>query len=156
VRDRIDRLLGANGTRSADALHQELGRIMWHHCGMARNRQGLEQALMLVRDLRTRFWRDVRVTGTNDEFNVALEKALRVADFMEFAEVVVRDALAREESCGAHFREEHQTADGEALRDDEHFCHVAAWEFRGADAAPALHVEPLNFENVHLATRSYK
>jgi succinate dehydrogenase / fumarate reductase flavoprotein subunit len=156
VRSRIARLLDAKGTRTVDSLHQELGRIMWDHCGMSRNKAGLEKAIGMIGELRERFWREVRVPGVNEEYNVALEKALRVADFMEFADVICRDALTREESCGAHLREESQTADGEAVRDDEAFCHVAAWEYKGDGAPPERHVEPLVFENVKLATRSYK
>jgi succinate dehydrogenase / fumarate reductase flavoprotein subunit len=153
---RIERLFAAKGARTVDSLHQELGRIMWSSCGMARKGAGLESALGSIADLRERFWRDVRVVGANEEYNVALEKALRVADYMEFAEVLCRDALARVESCGAHFREESQTPDGEALRDDASYCHVAAWEYKGVGEAPAMHVEPLKFENVELATRTYK
>lgn len=156
VSTRIKRLVDSKGDRTVDSLHQELGRIMWDHCGMARNGPGLTQALGLIEGLRDRFWSEVRVPGENEEFNVSLERALRVADHMEFAEVLCRDALARDESCGAHFREEHQTADGEAQRDDEHFCHVAAWEFKGVGTPAALHVEPLKFESVQLATRSYR
>ena len=156
VRDRIAKLVNVKGTRTADELHRELGQVMWHHCGISRNKADLEQAIGKIAALREKFWTDVRVTGTNDEYNVALEKALRVADFLEFADVIVRDAIVREESCGAHLREEHQTADGEAKRDDDRFCHVAAWEFTGVGAEPVRHVEPLTFENVHLATRSYK
>ena len=156
VTARIKRLVDSKGDRTVDSLHQDLGRIMWDHCGMARNGPGLTKALGLIADLRERFWREVRVPGENEEFNVSLERALRVADHMEFADVLCRDALARDESCGAHFREEHQTADGEAQRDDEHFCHVAAWEFKGVGTPAALHVEPLKFESVQLATRSYR
>jgi succinate dehydrogenase / fumarate reductase flavoprotein subunit len=156
VRSRIDQLVGAKGNRTVDSLHQELGGIMWNHCGMARNASGLRTAIGMIGDLRARFWREVRVPGVNEEYNVALEKALRVADYMEFAEVICRDAIAREESCGAHFREESQTADGEAVRDDNRFCHVAAWEHKGTGEAPELHTEPLTFENVRLATRTYK
>jgi succinate dehydrogenase / fumarate reductase flavoprotein subunit len=153
---RIQRLLSARGTRTVDELHHELGTVMWDHCGMARSQEGLERAIALIADLRERFWREVRVPGVNEEYNVALEKALRVADFMEFADVICQDALARRESCGAHFREEYQTPDGEALRDDDRFCHVAAWEHRGVGETPALHQEPLRFENVKLTTRTYK
>jgi succinate dehydrogenase / fumarate reductase flavoprotein subunit len=156
VRARIEQLLAARGTRTVDSLHQELGRIMWDHCGMSRNAQGLSKAITLIADLRERFWRDVRVPGVNEEYNVALEKALRVADFMEFADVICRDALARNESCGAHFREEFQTPDGEAVRDDTNFCQVSAWEFQGVGEAPAMHHEPLRFDNVKLTTRTYK
>jgi succinate dehydrogenase / fumarate reductase flavoprotein subunit len=156
VQSRVQRLLRANGKRSVESLHQELGRIMWDHCGMARNEQGLTKGIEMIAELRERFWREARVPGENEEYNMALERALRVADFMEFADVLCRDALARNESCGAHFREEYQTADGEAKRDDDRFCHVAAWEFTGVGAAPEMHAEPLKFESVQLATRSYK
>ena len=154
--DRIRRLLSAGGTRPVESLHQELGRIMWDHCGMARTREGLTRGLERIAELRERFWHEVRVPGVNEEFNVSLEKALRVADYMEFADVICHDALAREESCGAHFREEFQTADGEARRDDDRFCHVAAWEYRGDGQLPRRHEEPLVFENMKLATRSYR
>jgi succinate dehydrogenase / fumarate reductase flavoprotein subunit len=153
---RIARLLSGTGKRSVESLHQELGRIMWDHCGMARNQTGLSKGIERIAELRERFWHEARVPGDNEEYNTALERALRVADFMEFADVLCRDALAREESCGAHFREEYQTTDGEAARDDERFCHVSTWEFKGVGAAPDLHVEPLSYENVKLATRSYK
>jgi succinate dehydrogenase / fumarate reductase flavoprotein subunit len=156
AQERIAKLVGVNGTHSADVLHRELGQIMWHYCGISRNRADLNTALGKIADLRERFWREVRVPGVNEAYNVALEKALRVADFLEFADVIVRDAILREESCGAHLREEYQTAEGEARRDDENFCHVAAFEHRGVGAEPVRHVEPLTFENVHLATRSYK
>jgi succinate dehydrogenase / fumarate reductase flavoprotein subunit len=156
VGERIRRLVGSNGERTVDSLHQELGRIVWDFCGMARNEAGLTKALSKILELRERFWREARVPGKNEEFNVSLERALRVADHMEFAEVLCQDALARRESCGAHFREEHQTADGEAQRDDEHFCHVAAWEFKGVGMPASLHIEPLKFENVPLTTRSYR
>jgi succinate dehydrogenase / fumarate reductase flavoprotein subunit len=156
VGERIGRLVGLNGERTVDSLHQELGRIIWNFCGMARNEAGLAKALSEIVQLRERFWREARVPGVNEEFNVSLERALRVADHMEFAEVVCQDALARRESCGAHFREEHQTSDGEAERDDQRFCHVAAWEFKGVGMPASLHVEPLNFEEVHLAARSYR
>ncbi len=153
---RISRLLDVNGNRTVDSFHRELGRIMWEDCGMARSAQSLEHALGEIPRLREEFWRSVRVSGRGEEFNQSLEKAGRVADFLEFAELMCRDALHREESCGGHFRTEHQTPDGEAERDDENFCYVAAWEYRGDNQAPALHREPLEFENVKLATRSYK
>jgi succinate dehydrogenase / fumarate reductase flavoprotein subunit len=156
VRRGIQRLLDVNGSRTVDSFHRELGRIMRDRCGMARTAAGLTEAIGEIDDLRGEFWRNVRITGSGEEFNVALEKAGRVADFLEFAPVLCHDALEREESCGGHFREEHQTADGEAERDDENFCHVAAWEFKGSGEAPALHKEPLTFETAELATRSYK
>jgi succinate dehydrogenase / fumarate reductase flavoprotein subunit len=129
---------------------------MWEKCGMARNAAGLREALDEIPALREQFWRDVIVLGTNESLNQSLEKAGRVADFLELAELMCRDALHREESCGGHFREEYQTPDGEALRNDEQFAYVAAWEYKGDGAAPALHREPLAFENVKLAQRSYK
>ena len=153
---RIGRLLSINGTRSVDSFHRELGRIMWGDCGMARSAAGLADALKRIPELRGEFWRSVRVLGKGEQFNQSLEKAGRVADFLEFGELLCRDALHREESCGGHFRTEHQTADGEARRDDAKFCYVAAWEHRGEDRDPVLHKEPLVFENVKLATRSYK
>ncbi|MDH5316058.1 MAG: fumarate reductase/succinate dehydrogenase flavoprotein subunit, partial [Gemmatimonadota bacterium] len=153
---RITRLLAVNGSRTVDSFHKELGRIMWDKCGMARTDEGLRQALAEIPKLREAFWRDVRVLGTGEEFNQSLEKAGRVADFLEFAELMCLDALERQESCGGHFREEYQTGEGEALRNDEEYAYVAAWEYAGEGQAPVLHKEPLVFENVHLATRSYK
>jgi succinate dehydrogenase / fumarate reductase flavoprotein subunit len=153
---RTARLLAVNGSRTVDSFHRELGRIMWDHCGMARTEAGLRRALELIPALRAEFWRDVRVAGSNEEFNQSLEKAGRVADFMEFAELMCLDALQREESCGGHLREEYQTDDGEAKRNDAEFSYVAAWEYAGPDTAPVLHREPLSFANVQLSTRSYK
>ncbi len=154
VADRVNRLLSAKGKRSVDSYHRELGQIMWENCGMARSAQGLEKARRDVRDLRDRFWRDVRVLGSGQELNQSLEKAGRVADFFELAELMCVDALHREESCGGHFRVEYQTPDGEALRNDDKFLYVAAWEFNGDE--PRLHKEPLAYEEIKLATRSYK
>ncbi len=154
--DRLQRLLDVGGTRSVDSFHRELGALLWEKCGMARTREGLEEALRRIPELRAEFWRDVRVLGGAATLNQSLEKAGRVADFLEFAELMCRDALLREESCGGHFRLEYQTPDGEALRDDENFAHVAVWEYRGDNQEPVRHVEPLVFENVQLATRSYK
>jgi succinate dehydrogenase / fumarate reductase flavoprotein subunit len=156
VRERVARLLAVGGKRTVDHFHRELGRLMWQHCGMERNAGGLGEALAGISGLREAFWHDVRVLGGGEELNQALEKAGRVADFLEFAELVCLDALHREESCGAHFRSEYQTADGEAKRDDERFAYVAGWEYAGENRPPVLHKEPLVFENVHLATRSYK
>ncbi len=153
---RISRLLDINGNRTVDSFHRELGKIMWEDCGMARSAESLQHALAEIPRLREEFWRSLRVTGRGEEFNQSLEKAGRVADFLEFAELLCRDAFHREESCGGHFRTEHQTPDGEAERDDENFCYVAAWEYRGENQPPVLHREPLEFENVKLATRSYK
>ncbi len=156
VEARTKRLLSINGSRTVDSFHRELGGILWDKCGMARDAAGLKQALIEIPKLREEFWRDVKVPGTGAELNQSLEKAGRVADFLEFAELMCLDALQREESCGGHFRTEHQTADGEAKRDDEHFTYVAAWEYAGEGKSPVLHKEPLTFENVHLSTRSYK
>jgi succinate dehydrogenase / fumarate reductase, flavoprotein subunit len=158
VRDRVRRMLEVNGTRSLDSIHRELGLLLWDKCGMARNATGLREALEKIPQLREEFWRNVRVPGRGEDFNQSLERAGRVADFLEFAELMCTDALERDESCGGHFREEHQTPDGEALRNDEKFADVFAWEYRGngtADA-PRLHREPLHFETVELAPRSYK
>jgi succinate dehydrogenase / fumarate reductase, flavoprotein subunit len=155
VGDTVARLLSINGTRSVDHFHRELGKIMWEHCGMARNRTGLEKALGEIPALREEFWKDVRVLG-GASLNQSLEKATRVADFFELGELMVRDALHREESCGGHFREEHQTDEGEALRDDEHFAYVGAWEWTGKGSEPSLHREPLEFDYVKLTQRSYK
>ena len=154
--ERTKRLLAVPGTRSPDSFHIELGKVMWDECGMARNRTGLERALKKIPEIREAFWKDVRVLGTGDRLNQNLEKAGRVADFLEFAEVMVLDALTREESCGGHFREEHQTSEGEALRNDKDFQHVAVWEWKGDGKAPELTKEPLAFEVVHPSTRSYK
>ncbi len=156
VDERGRRLLGIGGERSVDSFHRELGRIMWEYCGMARNEKGLQTALERIPALREQFWREARVPGENEELNQSLEKAGRVADFLELGELVCLDALERRESCGGHFREEFQTADGEARRDDEHFSHVAAWEYAGEARPPIRHVEPLHFEYVHPSQRSYK
>ena len=156
VKQRINKLLGIKGSRSVDSFHKALGHIMWDKCGMARNKEGLKQALTEIPKLREEFWGNVKVMGEQENVNQSLEKAGRVADFLEFGELMCRDALEREESCGGHFREEHQTDDGEALRDDKKFCHAAVWEYQGDDKAPKRHKEELKFENVHLATRSYK
>jgi succinate dehydrogenase / fumarate reductase flavoprotein subunit len=156
VNDSVKRLLGAKGTRSVDSYHRELGKIMWEQCGMARNAAGLKSALQQIPELREQFWRDVKVLGTGEELNQSLEKAGRVADFFELAELMCLDALERNESCGGHFREEYQTPDGEAARDDEHYAYAAAWEFGGPGKPPVLHKEPLAFEYVHPSQRSYK
>jgi succinate dehydrogenase / fumarate reductase flavoprotein subunit len=152
----IKRLLSIKGQRTVTSFHRELGHVMWEYCGMARNENGLRKALEKIPELREEFWRNVNVLGDDEELNPALEKAGRVADFLEFGELLCLDALERRESCGGHFREEFQTPDGEALRDDAHFCNVAVWEYRGPEQAPARQVEPLTFEHVHLETRSYK
>ncbi|MGZ4675406.1 MAG: fumarate reductase/succinate dehydrogenase flavoprotein subunit [Acidimicrobiia bacterium] len=156
VADSTARILGVNGTRSVDHFHRELGKIMWDNCGMERSAESLDKALAEIPALREEFWADVRVLGENESFNQSLEKAGRVADFLEFGELLVRDARHREESCGGHFRVEYQTEEGEALRRDDEFAYVAAWEWEGVDSTPTLHKEPLDFEHVHLAQRSYK
>ena len=156
VSDRVKKLLSVNGDRTVDSIHRDLGKIMWDHCGMTRNEAGLKQALQKIPELRDEFWKRVRVVGENEELNTALEKAGRVADFLELGEVMCLDALARDESCGCHFREEHQTPEGEALRNDDDCCHVAAWEYAGPDRRPTLHSEPLTFDTVRLTQRSYK
>ena len=156
VEKRVQLLLSVNGNRTVDSFHRELGRVLWEHCGMARNATGLAGALAEIPRIREEFWRDVNVTGSDVELNQALEKAGRVADFLELAELMVVDALHREESCGGHFRKEYQTADGEALRRDDVFSYVAAWEHTGENSQPRLHREPLEFERVKLGQRSYK
>jgi succinate dehydrogenase / fumarate reductase, flavoprotein subunit len=156
VNARIKKLLGINGKRSVDTFHRALGKILWDLCGMGRNENGLKTALEKIPALRQEFWEDVRVLGDGLELNQSLEKAGRVADFLELGELLSLDALERRESCGAHFREEFQAADGEAARDDEHFCHAAAWEYTGDGNRPIRNVEPLAFERVPLQTRSYK
>jgi succinate dehydrogenase / fumarate reductase, flavoprotein subunit len=156
VVDRTKRLLDAKGTRSVDSFHKELGHIMWEYCGMTRSAEGLRTGMREVRALRDRYWREVRVLGSGEEPNQSLEKAGRVADFFELAELMCIDALQREESCGGHFRVEHQTPEGEAKRNDDQFLYVAAWEFTGDRNEPRLHKEPLTYEEVKLATRSYK
>jgi len=156
VHDKIDKLISINGTRSPDDFHRELGKILWENCGMERSKEGLEKALEEIPKLRDEFYKDLRILGSDDEFNQTLEKAGRVEDFLEFGELMVRDALHREESCGGHFRVESQTPEGEALRDDENFAYVAAWEYTGDLANPTLHKEHLEFEEVHLTQRSYK
>lgn len=156
VKDRIEQILSVKGSQSVESFHRRLGKIMWDYCGMSRNADGLRSARQMVVELRKEFYQDVFVPGANDEYNPELEKALRVADFMEMGEVMILDALNREESCGGHFREEYQTEEGEALRRDDEFAYVAAWEYTGWDEEPVLHKEELMFENVELKTRSYK
>ena len=150
------KLLSIKGKRTVTSLHRELGKLMWDKCGMARNEAGLKDALKRIPQLRDEFWKNVNVTGENGELNQNLEYAGRVADFMEFAELLCLDALHRKESCGGHFRTEFQTPDGEAKRDDANFSYVAAWEYTGPGKEPALHKEPLVYEEVHMSTRSYK
>ncbi len=154
--DRFNRLLHIGGSKSVDTFHKELGKIMWERVGMSRNEDGLKKAIDEISDLRKEFWKDVKVTGTEVGINVELEKANRVADFLELGELMARDALERRESCGGHFREESQTPENEALRDDENFCHVAAWEYQGDETTPLRNTEELTFENVPLTQRSYK
>jgi succinate dehydrogenase / fumarate reductase flavoprotein subunit len=156
VEERMKKLLAMKGKRTVASFHRELGKIMWEHCGMGRNRAGLEAALQKIPALREEYRQNLNVPGSADELNQSLEMAGRVADFLELGELMCLDALEREESCGGHFREEYQTSDGEALRDDERFCHVAAWEYAGEGKKPVRNVEPLVFEDVPLQTRSYK
>ena len=156
VKDKISKLLSINGKQSVDDIHKKLGHIMWENVGMARSKESLEKAIVEIQALRKEFWKDVKVVGKANEFNVELEKALRLADFLELGELMARDALNREESCGGHFRVEHQTEEGEAKRDDEHFVYAAVWEYKGENEAPELTKEPLNFEFVHPAQRNYK
>ncbi len=156
VRDQVQKLLAVRGKRTVDDFHRTLGLIMWDYCGMSRNNAGLAKAHTLIRELREEFWKNVLVPGTGADLNQSLEKAGRVADFLEFGELMVIDALARQESCGGHFNEAYQTEENEARRDDANFCHAAAWEFAGDGKEPNFHKEPLVFENVHLSQRSYK
>jgi succinate dehydrogenase / fumarate reductase flavoprotein subunit len=156
VAKRTERLLSIGGKRSPDFFHRELGKLVWDYCGMARNRSGLEHALEQIPKIRDAFWQDLKITGRADTLNQTLEKAGRVADFMEFAELMVRDALARTESCGGHFREESRTEEGEAKRDDEAFSHVAVWEYKGENTEPERHIEPLAFDYCKPSQRSYK
>jgi succinate dehydrogenase / fumarate reductase flavoprotein subunit len=156
VSEQISRLLSIQGKQTPDHFHRELGKVMWEYSGMGRNEAGLKKALELIPQIREEFWNNLRIPGTGAEVNQSLEMAGRVADFLELGELLCLDALNRRESCGAHFREEWQTGDGEALRDDENFCHVAAWEYQGEGSAPVRHTEQLTFESLHLATRNYK
>jgi succinate dehydrogenase / fumarate reductase flavoprotein subunit len=156
VSERTKKLLSIQGKRTPTEFHRALGKIMWEHCGMSRDRKGLEEALGMVPKLREEFWRDLKLPGSGAELNQSLEHAGRVADFLELGELICLDALERDESCGAHFRTEHQTPEGEAVRNDKDFCHVAAWEYKGEGRKPVRNVEPLKFENVELSTRSYK
>ena len=155
VKAGIEKLLAIKGKRTVDSFHKELGNIMWEYCGMARTKEGLEKAIGLIKALRAEFWTNLNILGGSETYNQSLEKAGRVADLLEFGELMCQDALEREESCGGHFRVEYQL-EGEALRNDDKFCHAAVWEYKGKDAAPVRHIEPLTFDNVKLATRSYK
>ncbi|MCB0123203.1 MAG: FAD-binding protein, partial [Caldilineaceae bacterium] len=156
VQERVNRLLSIKGKRTVDSFHKELGRILWDYCGMSRDDAGLRKALELIPALRAEFWENVNVPGSADNLNQSLEKAGRLADFLELGELMCIDALNRTESCGGHFREESQTPEGEALRDDENFAYVAAWQYAGDESAPILNKEQLHFENVKLTQRSYK
>jgi succinate dehydrogenase / fumarate reductase flavoprotein subunit len=156
VKARVDKLLSIQGTRTVDSFHKELGHIMWEYCGMERTEEGLQIAIAKIDGLRDEFWSNVKVTGVNEDFNQALEKAGRVADFIELGRLLCVDALHRRESCGGHFRAESQTEEGEALRDDDQFLYVAAWEYTGEGAKPVLHKEPLVYEAIELKQRSYK
>ena len=156
VQNRIDRLFAVKGTEPVDSIHKKLGHIMWEHIGMGRTAEGLKKGIAEIRELRKEFWKTVRVTGTQYEFNQELEKALRLEDFFDIGELMAKDALNRNESCGGHFREESQTPEGEAKRDDENYMYVAAWEYKGEGQEPELHKEPLVYENIHVATRNYK
>ena len=156
VKAKIEKLFSIKGKKSVDTFHKELGHIMWEYVGMARNEAGLKKAIELIKELKKEFWSNVYVAGENNHFNQELEKAIRLADFFEIGELMARDALNRNESCGGHFREEMQTEDGETKRDDENYMYVAAWEYKGEDVEPELHKEPLNYENIKIATRNYK
>jgi len=156
ISQHTQRLLAVRGKRTVDDFHRQLGRLLWDKCGMTRNEEGLKETLRAIPQIREEFWKNVRVLGSHEEFNQSLEKAGRVADYLEFAELLVADALDRRESCGGHFREEFQTSEGEPLRNDQEFAYVAAWEFKGMAKSPALHKEPLVFEEVQLTQRSYK
>ncbi|MCS5662971.1 MAG: fumarate reductase/succinate dehydrogenase flavoprotein subunit [Flavobacteriales bacterium] len=156
VKDRLDFFMDNKGSKSVDYFHKKLGKVMWEKCGMARNKKGLEEAIEEIKAIREEFWKEVKVPGVQNSFNQELEKAGRVADFIELGDLMCRDALSREESCGGHFREEHQTTEGEALRNDEDYTYVAAWEYKGDNETPELHKEDLKFENIELKQRSYK
>jgi succinate dehydrogenase / fumarate reductase flavoprotein subunit len=156
VRERVAGYLSSGGKRSSRSYHKELGHIMWEFAGMARNASGLQKAIGLIQDLKEDFSQNLTVPGKGEHLNAELERASRTEDFLDFGELLCRDALERDESCGGHFREEHQTAEGEALRDDENFSHAAVWEHSGQGKEPTRHKEDLHFENVKLAVRSYK
>jgi succinate dehydrogenase / fumarate reductase flavoprotein subunit len=156
VRERIDKLMAVRGKEPVDYFHKKLGHIMWDHVGMGRNREGLEEGIKMIQEVRKEFWSNVRVPGNPQGINIELEKALRVADFLELGELMARDALHREESAGGHFREEYQTPDGEAMRNDKDFMYVAAWEYPGEDKEPKLNKEELKYEYVEVKTRNYK
>ncbi|KAF0245886.1 MAG: succinate dehydrogenase flavoprotein subunit, partial [bacterium] len=154
--DRVKKLLSIKGKRTVDSIHRELGRLVWDECGMARSAEGLKRGLEKIPAIKEEFWQNINVLGDGEEFNQSLEKAGRVADFLELAELMFMDALTREESCGGHFRTEYQNAEGEAMRNDEDFSHAAVWDYQGEGKKPLRHKEELSFEYVHLAQRSYK
>ena len=156
VQDRLDFFMNNKGTKTVDYFHKKLGKVMWEKCGMARNKKGLEEAIVEIKAIRNEFWKDVKIPGVQHSFNQELEKAGRVADFIELGDLMCRDALNREESCGGHFREEHRTEEGEALRNDDDYAYVAAWKYKGDNETPELHKEDLKFENIELKQRSYK
>jgi len=156
VQDRINRLMNIKGKRSVDSLHKELGHIMWDHVGMARNAEGLKEAIEMLKKLKKEFWSNLRIPGKGDDLNVELEKALRLADFIEIGELMAHDSYDRAESCGGHFREEHQTSEGEAMRHDEEFSYVSCWEYQGEDKDPVMLKEPLDYEFVVRQQRNYK
>jgi len=156
VKSQMEKLMQIKGTKTVDSFHKKLGLIMWDYVGMARNKEGLEKAIKMIGELREEFWKDVSIPGEVYDLNPELEKAIRLADYLEMGELMARDALIRNESCGGHFRDEYQTEEGEALRDDKDFVFVAAWEYTGADKAPELHKESLIFENIEVKQRNYK
>ncbi len=156
VQGRINKLMSIKGKRSVDSLHKDLGHVMWNHVGMGRTKEGLEEGIRMIREVREAFWKEVRIPGKADGFNVELEKACRLADFLDLGELMAKDALHREESCGGHFREEYQTEEGEALRDDVNFKYVAAWEYQGDQKEAKLYKEPLDYEFIEIKTRNYK
>jgi succinate dehydrogenase / fumarate reductase flavoprotein subunit len=156
VKDQLEKLISIGGTQTVDSIHKRLGKIMWDYVGMARNKEGLELAIEEIQNLKEEFWETVRIPGELDDLNPELQKAFRLADFIELGELMARDALDREESCGGHFREEYQTGEGEALRNDKDYSHVTAWEYQGGDKAPKRHKEPLNYENIEVKQRNYK
>ena len=156
VKEKIEKLMNIKGTKSVDTFHKKLGHIMWEHVGMGRNEKSLLEGIEKIKQLRSEFWMDVKITGEINELNVELEKAIRVADYLELGELIARDALQRRESCGCHLREESQTPEGEAKRDDANFAFVGAWEFNGEDKEPVLNKEPLKYEFIELKQRDYK
>ncbi len=156
AKDRIERILNIKGNKTVHEIHKELGLILWNYVGMSRNKKGLEKAIQEIPKVREEFWKNVKVTGSGAELNKSLEEALRLADFLELGELIARDALMREESCGGHFRTEHITEEGEAKRDDNNFTFVSAWEYKGENQEPEMHKENLEFEFVELTQRSYK